>query len=78
MGTPKRKFHLGTQRVCEECGYAYKGEPPYNGGVFPLIKCPSCKRETHNFDEAHVIEELEKTEGFHFDYVESEFEVVAA
>lgn len=59
---------------CENCGFAYKGQLRLDNGAFPRIKCPKCDSWTSNFDEAQTIEEQEKAEGFHFDYVESPFE----
>lgn len=61
---------------CEQCGFPYKGGLTLDKGAFPLIRCPKCGSRTSNFDDAQIVEEQEKAEDFHFDYVDSTFEVI--
>lgn len=54
---------------CEHCGFAFKGEVKEMGELV----CPNCKKVTQNFDEAYVIDGLEKAEGYKLDYQEVSF-----
>jgi len=57
---------------CEHCGFAYKGIIiPGADGDFPNIKCPNCHQETHNFDEASIVDERDKVEHYDLDYKEN-------
>ena len=62
---------------CESCGFAYKGTISVGkDGEFPSIKCPNCREETHNFDEAGIVDANDKVENYNLDYKESVFESV--
>jgi len=39
-------------------------------------KSPNCHQETHNFDEASIVDERDKVEHYDLDYKESVFEIV--
>ena len=62
--------------MCEYCGFAFKGTISSDETYFPAIKCPNCHKETQNFDEDYAIDALNKVEGTHLDYKESELEIV--
>lgn len=50
--------------LCENCGFAYEGDVRMKEGkYFPLIKCPTCNKETQNFDNAADVEAQMKAEG---------------
>jgi hypothetical protein len=45
---------------CESCGYAYMGKLDHT--VAESVACPSCGKETMNFDDASIVDERDKTE----------------
>ena len=57
---------------CEHCGFAYMGKVELPN----IILCPSCGKETYNFDDAETVEENDRTEGYTYDYEESEFKII--
>lgn len=54
--------------LCENCGLAYKGSISSESEVFPTVSCSQCKKQTENFDEESVVDELNKYEGSTPDY----------
>jgi len=63
---------------CEYCGYAYMGKLHCRTMAFEPISCPTCGEETMNFDEASIIDEMDKGEHYGLTYNEvKEFKVVA-
>ena len=49
--------------MCENCGFCYKGEMEVIDGEFRDIKCSECGKETQNFDESSVVDELNIKDG---------------
>ncbi len=62
--------------VCENCGFAYMGTISSKDTSFPVIKCPGCHKETVNFDEAYIVDRLNKNEHSAIDYNKSVIEIV--
>lgn len=63
---------------CENCGFAYKGTiSSWKDGSFPNIACPKCHKRTDNFNESHIVDNLNKQEASIPDYKESVLEIIS-
>lgn len=61
----ERKNIMKTELIkgqCPDCGFAFKGEVELVAGIFPNINCPKCGEPVENFDNAEIVDELNKNE----------------
>lgn len=56
--TAPKLYHI--KGICENCGYHYEGK----ANLEKPIKCPKCKEETNNNDEADAVNDLNIAEGY--------------